>query len=161
MFKLFKRRVVESIEIDEQLISDIKKPREKVITDFKNYRSKSIDWLEQHLMLIAEVVSGKKIGAKQQGKFIFEGRQIYKDDVTRKLFSDMMDNYSYYHMTLKRYITVRKELEVIEKQKDEEYLIAGRAKEFNLEASRLENSLNVYLNNINIIKGKIKEYLYS
>jgi hypothetical protein len=64
-------------------------------------------------------------------------------------------------MTLKRYITVRKELEVIEKQKDEEYLIAGRAKEFNLEASRLETSLNVYLNNINIIKDKIRRYLFS
>lgn len=161
MFKIFKKKVIESIEIDEQLISDIKKPKEKAITDFKNYRGKSLDWLENHLAVVYDVVSGKKIGSKQKGKFIFEGRQIYKDDVTRKLFSDMMDNYSYYHMTLKRYINVRKELDIIEKQKEEEFLIAGRLKEFNLEASRLETSLNVYLNNINLIKNKIKEYLYS
>lgn len=161
MFKLFKKtKVTETIEIDESLISEIKKPKVKVMEN-KNYREKSIDWLEQHHVVVSEVASGKKIGTRQQGKFLFEGRQIYKDDVTRKLFNDLLDNYSYYSMTLKRYIVVRKELEIIDKQKDEEYLIAGRAKEFNLEASRLENSLNVYLNNIYTIKEDIREYLYS
>jgi len=112
-------------------------------------------------VVVSEVAAGKKIGTRQQGKFLFDGKQIYKDDVTRKLFNDLLDNYSYYSMTLKRYIVVRKELEIIDKQKEEEYLIAGRAKEFNLEASRLENALNVYLNNINLIKKEIRDYLYS
>ncbi|NCP72335.1 hypothetical protein GW835_03025 [archaeon] len=161
MFKLFKKtRVTEVVEIDESTISEIKRPK-VVQVEQKNYRVKSIDWLEQHYIVVSEVASGKKTGARQQGKFTFEGRQIYKDDVTRKLYSDLLDNYSYYAMTVKRYIVVRKELEIIDKQKDEEYLIAGRAKEFNLEASRLENALNVYLTNINVIKNKIKDYLYS
>ena len=161
MFKLFKKtRVIETVEIDESLISESKRPRVENIEQ-KNYRSKSIDWLEQHYLVVSEVASGKKTGSKQQGKFTFEGRQIYKDDVTRKLYSDFLDNYTYYAMTIKRYISVRKELEIIEKQKDEEYLIAGRAKEFNLEASRLETALNVYLSNINIIKDKIKRYIFS
>jgi hypothetical protein len=161
MFKFFKKtRVTESIEIDESLISEIKKSPIKRMPQ-KDYRSRSIDWLEQHYLVVSEVASGKKTGTRQQGKFLFEGRQIYKDDVTRKLYSDLLDNYSYYSMTLKRYIAVRKELEIIEKQKNEEYLIAGRAKEFNLEAIRIENSLNVYLNNIFAIKEKIKEHLYN
>ncbi len=161
MFKLFKRtKVTEVVEIDESVISELKRPKVNQIEQ-KNYRSKSIDWLEQHYVVITDIFSGKNSSTRQQGKFMFEGKQIYKDDVTRKLYSDMIDNYSYYSMTLKRYIAVRKELEVIEKQKDEEYLIAGRAKEFNLEASRLETSLNVYLNNINIIKDKIRRYLFS
>jgi hypothetical protein len=161
MFKLFKKtRVVEEIEIDESLISEVKKPKVNQIEQ-KNYRNKSIDWLEQHHAVVLDVVSGKKIGTRQQGKFLFEGRQIYKDNTTRKLFNDLVDNYSYYSMTLKRYIAVRKELEIIEKQKNEEYLIAGRAKEFSLEAARLESALNVYLNNINLIKEEIREHLYS
>lgn len=159
MFKLFKKRVTEIVEIDESTISELKRPKTNQIEQ-KNYRSRSIDWLEQHYMMVSEIVSGKKTGTRIQGKFTFEGKQIYKDDVTRKLYSDLMDNYSYYGMTLKRYISVRKELEIIDKQKDEEYLIAGRAKEFNLEASRLETSLNVYLNNINVIKSKIRNYLF-
>jgi len=161
MFKLFKKtRVTEIVEIDESIISESRRSR-VIQVEQKNYRVKSIDWLEQHHMVVSEVASGKKTGARQQGKFNFEGRQIYKDDVSRKLYSDLLDNYSYYAMTLKRYIVVRKELEIIDKQKDEEYLIAGRAKEFSLEASRIENALNVYLTNINIIKDKIKSYIYS
>ncbi len=161
MFKLFKKtRVVESIEIDESLISEIKKPKESLI-EHKSYRDKSINWLEQHHLVVLEVLNGRKVGTRQQGKFLFEGRQIYKDNTTRKLFNDLMDNYSYYSMTLKRYIAVRKELEIIEKQKNEEYLIAGRAKEFSIEAARLESALNVYLNNINLIKEEIREYVYS
>jgi len=161
MFKLFKKtRVVETVEIDESIISESKRPKIEQ-AEQKNYRAKSIDWLEQHYLVVSEVASGKKTGSKQQGKFNFEGRQIYKDDVTRKLYSDFLDNYTYYALTVKRYITVRKELELIERQKDEEYLIAGRAKEFNLEASRLETALNIYLGNINIIKDKIKSYIFS
>lgn len=161
MFKLFKRvKVTEIVEIDESLMRDARRAKQEKIIP-KNYRDKTIDWLEQHYVVLSEISSGKKTGTRMQGKFTFEGRPVYKDDVTRKLYSDLLDNYSYYTMTLKRYIAVRKELEIIDKQKEEEYLIAGRAKEFSQEASNLENALNIHLNNINVIKAKIKNYLNS
>lgn len=162
MFKIFKKTVVnEQIEIDDELISASKKPKSRVYIDYKNYRDKSVSWLEDHLKVIDDVVNNKKLGTKQQGSFILDSRKVYKTDVTRALFNQMFDNYTAYFYALKRYIIVRKELELIEKMKDDEFLVAGRAKEFNDEATKLESNLNIYLDNILKAKKRIKEEVYS
>jgi hypothetical protein len=73
----------------------------------------------------------------------------------------MFDSYTAYYFSLKRYIIVRRELEQIEKIREEEYLIAGKAKEFNLEATRLEKNMNVHLDNILQTKAKIKREIFN
>ncbi|MDD3178373.1 MAG: hypothetical protein PHR26_02545 [Candidatus ainarchaeum sp.] len=162
MFKIFKKTTVrQHLEIDDSLISEAKKPKKEVFSDYKNYRDKSIDWLKEHLKVIDEVVNNKKLGSKQQGNFILDGKKIYKSDITRDLFNKMFDNYTTYYFALKRYINVRKELEQIEKIKNEEFLVAGRAKEYNTEATNIEQELNKCLSNIFKLKQKIKEEVYS
>ena len=162
MFKIFKKTTVrQHLEIDDSLISEAKKPKEVIYSDYKNYREKSVEWLKEHLKVIDEVVNNKKLGSKQQGSFILEGKKVYKTDVTKELFNKMIDNYTAYYFALKRYILVRKELEQIDKVKNEEFLIAGRAKEFNTEATNLEQELNKCLSNISKIKNRIKQEVYA
>ncbi len=162
MFKIFKRTTVnDRFEIEDNLIKQSKRPKGRQYVDYKNYREKSIEWLEAHIKVINEVVNNKKLGTKQQGTFILEGKKIYKTDSTRKLFNEMFDNYTAYYYALRRYMVVRKELELIEKLKDEEYLVAGRAKEFNAEATKIETGLNIYLDDILKAKQKIKDEVFS
>jgi hypothetical protein len=162
MFKLFKKKEIidEKLEIDDNLILESKKPKGRQFIDYKNYRDKSVEWLEKHLKIIDSVVNGKKLGTKQQGSFILEGKKIFKTDVTRKLFNEMFDNYVAYYYALKRYIVIRKELDVLDKVKQEDYLVAGRAKEFNNEATKIEKKLNIYLDNIIKSKYKIKDEVF-
>ncbi|MCK9292727.1 MAG: hypothetical protein WCY27_02145 [archaeon] len=163
MFKIFKRSTSSDskFEIDESVIKESQKPKDRPFLDYKNYRDKPIDWLIQHLKVINEVVNNKKLGTKQQSNFILDGKKIYKNEITKVLFNEMFDSYTAYYFSLKRYIIVRRELEQIEKIREEEYLIAGKAKEFNLEATRLEKNMNVHLDNILQTKAKIKREIFN
>jgi len=163
MFKIFKRNDVShnKLEIDESLINAARKPKANVFIDYKNYRDKPIDWLIQHLKVINDVVNNKKLGTKQQSNFILDGKKFYKNDVTKILFNNLFDSYTSYYFALKKYISVRRELEEIEKLRDEEYLIAGKAKECNTEATNLEKNLNIYLDSILKTKAKIKEEIFN
>lgn len=157
--KVFKKKDNDvEFEIDEQIITESKKPKKREIKDYKDYRSKDFPWLTKHLEKIDKVVNKNALGTKNKASFEIEGHKFYKDDETRELFNKMYDNYTAYYYALKRYILVRRELKKYDDLEEEDkYLAAGQIKELEDEASEIEKNLNLYLDNINRIKNMIRE----
>ncbi len=158
--KVFKKKLEDGgeFEIDEQVITQSKKPKKREIIDYKDYRSKDLAWLSKHLAKIDEVVNKQSLGSKNKSSFIVDGHKYYKDDATRELFNKMFDNYTAYFYGLKRYIIVRKELlKFLDLEKDDAFLAAGQIKVLEDEASEIEKNLNLYLDNIGRIKNLIRE----
>ena len=163
MFKLFKRKkeVSEEIEIDEKDVKQAKVPKKNVLEDYKNYSNKSIEWLKKHLEVISDIVNNKKFGTKNKATIEVDGRRFYKDENIKPIFNGMLDDYSSYYYTLKRYVDVRKELERISEEEKKEFLAAGKHNELRNESNYLEKELNRYFSRINNAKKTIKHKVYN
>ena len=61
----------------------------------------------------------------------------------------------------KRLIIVKRELGQLKGLREEEYLVAGKEKDFINELNDIERNLNIYLENISSCKSKIKEDIYN
>jgi hypothetical protein len=158
--RVFKKKFGDQgeLEIDEQVITQSKRPKKREISDYKNYREKDIAWLSKHLAKIDDVFNKQSLGSKNKSSFVIDGHKYYKDDATRDLFNKMFDNYTAYFYALKRYIIVRKELlKFLDLEKDDALLAAGQVKVLEDEASDIEKNLNLYLDNIKRIKNLIRE----
>lgn len=158
--RIFKKKFGDGseFEIDEQIITQTNQPKKREIADYKDYRSKDIAWLSQHLSKIDDVVNKQSMGSKTKSSFVIDGHKFYKDDSTRELFNKMFDNYTAYFYGLKRYIIVRKELLKYEDlEQDDHLLAAGQVKVLEDEVSEIEKNLNLYLDNIERIKNLIRD----
>lgn len=162
LFDIFKwNKKTSNVVIDEKMIKESRLSKTRSFTDYKKYADKPVDWLLAHLKVIDEVVSGVKFGTKQQSHFLFEGRKVLKNDYTKPLFNDMMDNYTAYYYALKRLIILKRELGQLKGLREEEYLVAGKQKDLVTELNDIERNLNIYLENITTCKSKIKEDIFN
>jgi len=149
------------VVIDEKMIRESRLSKTRTFVDYKKYSDKPIDWLMTHLKTIDEVVSGTKFETKQQSHFLMDGKKVLKNDVTKPVFNDMMDNYNAYYYALKRLIIVKRELSQLKGLREEEYLVAGKQKDLTNEINDIERNLNIYLENINGCKTIIKNDIYN
>jgi len=162
LFDIFKwNKKTSNVVIDEKMIKESRLSKTRSFTDYKKYSDKPVDWLLAHLKVIDEVVSGTKFGTKQQSHFLFEGRKVLKNEYTKPLFNDMMDNYTAYYYALKRLIILKRELGQLKGLREEEYLVAGKEKDLLTELNDIERNLNIYLENISSCKAKIKEDIFT
>jgi|GEM_PF-973150 len=162
IFNIFKwNKKTSNVVIDEKMIKESRLSKTRSFTDYKKYSEKPIDWLIAHLKVVDEVVAGSKFGTKQQSHFLFEGRKVLKNDVTKPLFNDMMDNYTAYYYALKRFIIIKRELNQLKGLREEEYLVAGKEKDLVTELNDIERNLNIYFENINNCKSRIKDDIFN
>ncbi|HOD89791.1 MAG TPA: hypothetical protein PKK56_01785 [archaeon] len=160
IFNLFRTKHESIIEIDANTMKEVSKLQNMKPQVLRDYRNKPIDWLINHLQSIQDVVEGKTLGTKQQSSFYLDGKKVFKNETTRAIFNDLFDNYNAYYYALKRYISVRKQLEDVNKLKEEEFLAAGREKEILEECQSLERQLNTYANNITNLKIRLRQAVY-
>lgn len=147
-----------SIEIDEEIVRESKKKSEKSILDYKDYRSKDVLWLENHLHATEEVLLNNTLGAKNKSQFLIDGYKFFKDEVTTELFNRLYENYNAYHINLKEYISLRKELqEYSHLNSNDSLFVAGQIKDTEDQLKNFEKKLNVYLDNINRLKKRIRD----
>jgi hypothetical protein len=147
-----------SVEIDDDIVREAKRSSEKSIMDYKDYRSKDISWLENHLHATEEVIVENKFGAKNKAQFLVDGYKFFKDEVTAELLNRLFENYNAYHINLKKYISLRKELlEYSNLNSDDSVFAAGHVKDTEDQLKGFEKKLNVYLDNINRLKKRIRE----
>lgn len=153
-----KRSNKEAVEIDDDIVREAKKSSEKSIMDYKDYRSKEISWLENHLHATEEVIVENKFGAKNKAQFLIDGYKFFKDEITTELLNRLFENYNAYHINLKQYISLRKELlEYSNLNSDDSVFAAGHIKDIEDQLKDFEKKLNIYLDNINRLKKKIRE----
>lgn len=158
--KLFRKRTGSGdIEIDETIVRESRKLSGTAVIKRCDYRARDINWLENHIDAVDNVVNKNSLGAKTKNHFEIDGRRYFKDDTTRVLFTRMYENYTAYYYTLNEYLSLRKELLKFNGLGPESFFVAGQVKDTEEQMAVIEKKLNIYLDNIIKIKQRIRQYI--